>query len=228
MTILNGNLKGKNLLEFIKPAKTLTTTGQGGWFHQARRSYCDFLYSLALIVVHGSSLLLCLCLHDIAFFLSVHQVEGFVLTVDDGVYLLPAMTYTITFAVSITIYLLRFALQWLSYRRRGGKVPVFPKFTLRDLPRISVVAFFIVLERILYRYTYEFALGVELSVLKVYQFKQKLTAGNSAFHVPSLFASYHGWIFWLLLASAWPCRRTNSGLPSGPSFDTSVRYGNTH
>lgn len=79
------------------------------------------------------------------------------------------MTYSITLAVSIAIYVLRYALQWLLFRRRGGKAPVRPKFTLRDLPKISIIAFLIVIERILYRYTYEFALGVELTVLKVDQ-----------------------------------------------------------
>jgi hypothetical protein len=92
---------------------------------------------------------------------------GLPLIVDDYLYLLPAMTYSVILALSVALYVLRYILQWFLFRRRGGNAPARPTFTLRDLPRISVVALLIAIERILYRYGSGFALGIELTAIKV-------------------------------------------------------------
>ena len=65
------------------------------------------------------------------------------------------------------LYVIRFILQWILYRRHRGDPPKRPSLSLQTFPRIAVVAGLIILERLIYRYAYEFALGLELTVLKV-------------------------------------------------------------
>lgn len=82
-------------------------------------------------------------------------------------HLLPAITYTTILVVTVILYVIRFILQWILYRRHRGDPPKRPSLSLQNIPRIAVVAGLIILERLIYRYAYEFALGLELTVLKV-------------------------------------------------------------
>ena len=77
------------------------------------------------------------------------------------------MTSTTILALSSALYLLRGITQLLKRQRYGPDVSLQLNMTLRNLPRIAIVAGLIVLQRILYRHAYSFALGLELTLLKV-------------------------------------------------------------
>src|SRR5271156_5131206 len=77
------------------------------------------------------------------------------------------MTYTTVLVVTVILYILRFILQWIRYRRHRGDPPKRPSLSIQNFPRIAIVAGLIIIERLIYRYAYEFALGLELTVLKV-------------------------------------------------------------
>ena len=86
---------------------------------------------------------------------------------DDYLYFIPAITYSLILFASTATYVIKFQEQLIRHRRFGSKMPRRPKLFTPDLSRIGVIAFLIVLERIVYRYSYSFALGLELTVLKV-------------------------------------------------------------
>jgi hypothetical protein len=88
------------------------------------------------------------------------------LIVEDYVYLLPAMAFSITLVLCTLLYILRFLLQLRRCRQQDDSQPR-SKWSSRGFSRICLVAGLIVLERLLYRYANDFALGLELTVLKV-------------------------------------------------------------
>ena len=77
------------------------------------------------------------------------------------------MTYTTILALSSALYMLRGIIQLMNRRRYVADVSPQSGMTLRNLPRIGIVAVLIIFERIIYRHTYSFALGLELILLKV-------------------------------------------------------------
>jgi|SRR5579859_1068330 len=83
--------------------------------------------------------------------------------VEDSLYILPAMTFSVILLGTSVLFFLRYLL--LILQRRGANPP--QGFTLRTFMRVSGIALLIALERILYRYGTSFMLGVELTVLKV-------------------------------------------------------------
>jgi hypothetical protein len=87
--------------------------------------------------------------------------------IDDNLYLIPAMTYTSILILSSTVYTLRFLLQYWKYRRYKTVAPQKTKWTMRHFPKVAGVAGLIILERVIYRHTSTFALGLELVILKV-------------------------------------------------------------
>lgn len=89
------------------------------------------------------------------------------LMIEDFLYLIPAMSYTTIFLGCIGPYLLRAPPQYIKYRLFGGEMPVLPRLSWNSSLKIITVAGLIILERILYRYAYSFALGLELTLLKV-------------------------------------------------------------
>jgi len=91
---------------------------------------------------------------------------------EDYLYLVPAATFSFTLILSSGVYVLVFLLQCYRHRRRGGGAIRTAEsrrlnFTVRNFPRVAVIAGLIVLERIIYRHAYPFALGLELVLLKV-------------------------------------------------------------
>lgn len=89
------------------------------------------------------------------------------LHVDDYLYLVPAMIFSVLAFLCTSLYTLRHILLWWRYRRGGGESPTLPRLSIRDLPKIVPVAALMVMERALYRYAYQFALGLELNILRV-------------------------------------------------------------
>ena len=87
--------------------------------------------------------------------------------IEDYLYLIPAMTYTTILALSSALYLLRVIIQLMNRRRYVADISPQSGMTLRNLSRIAIVAALIVFERIIYRHAYFFALGLELTLLKV-------------------------------------------------------------
>ena len=77
------------------------------------------------------------------------------------------MTFSILAVLCITLYTLRYILLWWKCLRRGGETPVRPKISPRDLQKVLPIATLMIVERALYRYASQFALGLELTVLKV-------------------------------------------------------------
>lgn len=77
------------------------------------------------------------------------------------------MTFSILAVLCITLYTLRYILLWWKALRRGGETPVRPKISPRDLQKVLPIAALMIVERTLYRYASQFALGLELTVLKV-------------------------------------------------------------
>jgi hypothetical protein len=77
------------------------------------------------------------------------------------------MTYTSILVLSSALYLLRSIIQLLNRRRYIADVSPQTGMTLRNLLRIAIIASLMVLERIVYRQAYSFALGLELTLLKV-------------------------------------------------------------
>ena len=82
-------------------------------------------------------------------------------------YLIPSITFTIILALSTGLYLLLVIIQLIKYIRYGSQLSILSSWTLQNVPRIATVAGLIVLERIVYRHAYSFALGLELILLKV-------------------------------------------------------------
>jgi hypothetical protein len=110
----------------------------------------------------------------IASFLELHCLFPFGLAVgegadvDDYLYMVPAITYSMILVLTFTLYVLRFGLQCWMYRRYKSVAPTTPTAKmLRHIPRIFAVAAMITLERILYRHASGFALGLELTIIKV-------------------------------------------------------------
>lgn len=104
--------------------------------------------------------------------------------VEDSLYLIPAMTYTSILVLSSALYLLRSIIQLLNRRRYIADVSPQSGMTLRNLPRIAIVAGLIVLERIVYRQAYSFALGLELTLLKVlFAFECHLIIGGVTVYI---------------------------------------------
>lgn len=91
-----------------------------------------------------------------------------VLTADDYLYIIPAMTFSILAVLCITLYTLRYMLPRWKSRGGGSDALAYLKVSLRDLPKVVPVAALIVAERALYRYASKFALGLELTILKVF------------------------------------------------------------
>ena len=83
-------------------------------------------------------------------------------------YLIPAMTYTTILAFCFALYLLRGIIQLTNRRRYVADISLQSNLTLRNLPRTAIVAGLIILERIIYRHAYSYALGLELTLLKVH------------------------------------------------------------
>ena len=91
---------------------------------------------------------------------------------EDYLYLVPAATFSFTLILSSGVYVLHILLQCYRHRRRGGGGIRTAEsrglnFTVRNFPRVAVIAGLIVLERIIYRHAYPFALGLELVLIKV-------------------------------------------------------------
>jgi hypothetical protein len=83
-------------------------------------------------------------------------------------YLIPAMQYSFLFLVSGVLYALKYLMEKRRQRRgNGAESSSLSILNSRHFRRVAIVAALIVLERIVYRHAYFFALGVELSVLKV-------------------------------------------------------------
>jgi hypothetical protein len=94
------------------------------------------------------------------------------MSLEDYLYLIPAATFSVVLFLSSGIYVLVFFLQCYRHRRRGrGGIRTAEsrrlKFTVRYFPSVAIIAGLIVLERIIYRHAYPFALGLELVLLKV-------------------------------------------------------------
>lgn len=87
--------------------------------------------------------------------------------IEDYLYLIPAMMFTIILALSAGLYLLRGIMQLVKHRKYGSDVSLRLNLTVHNIPRIAIIAGLIVFERIVYRYAYSFALGLELTLLKV-------------------------------------------------------------
>jgi hypothetical protein len=94
-----------------------------------------------------------------------HRVGG--ANPDDNLYLIPAMTYSSILVLSSTLYTLRFLLQCWKYRRYKTVASQKTKWTMRHLPKVMGVAGLVILERVVYRHASTFALGLELTILKV-------------------------------------------------------------
>jgi len=91
------------------------------------------------------------------------------LTIDEFVYFLPAATYSIILLVTLLLYCLRFLLGLRRWPRQAAATSTSPRLRipLKNFARIAVIAGLIVLSHLLYRYASEFALGIELTVVKV-------------------------------------------------------------
>lgn len=82
------------------------------------------------------------------------------------------MTFSIILCLTAGLYLLYGLIHFVK-RRRYGQVEGSQRlwnFTLQNAPRIAVIAGLILFERIVYRYAYSFALGLELTLLKARHF----------------------------------------------------------
>ena len=101
------------------------------------------------------------------------------------------MIFSILGVLCISLYTLRHILLWWRHRRGGGEAPTLPRLSLRDLPKVVPVAVLMVMERALYRYAYQFALGLELNILRVISPLLSLIEGNFTFHVSHLHIRYH-------------------------------------
>ena len=101
------------------------------------------------------------------------EEENGVNELEDYLYLVPAATFSFTLILSSGVYVLHILLQCYRHRRRGGGGAIRTaesrglNFTVRNFPRVAVIAGLIVLERIIYRHAYPFALGLELVLIKV-------------------------------------------------------------
>jgi hypothetical protein len=88
--------------------------------------------------------------------------------VEDHLYLIPAMQFSVLFIACSTLYALKLLIQ-----RRRQKVneesPSQPLLQVRFLRPVGVIAALILVERIVYRHASSFALGVELTVVKVHR-----------------------------------------------------------
>ena len=89
------------------------------------------------------------------------------LTLDDFIFILPAVTYSTILFITGLLYCLQYLLHWWKYRRTCGEGPLLAKLGLQNLPKIATIASFIVLERLIDRYANGFNLGLELTMLKV-------------------------------------------------------------
>lgn len=128
---------------------------------------------------------------DIACFHSVCEKLSRLIS-EDYLYLIPAMTYTFLLALSTGLYFLSGIIQLIKRRRYGKEASSRSNWTLRNLPRIAVVASLIVFERIVYRYSYSYALGLELTLLKVSLFYLLLLIpGRITIHVPPSLIAEH-------------------------------------
>ena len=87
--------------------------------------------------------------------------------IDDYLYLIPAMTFTVVLALSSGVYMLYFLFQLHPRHRRRGIELRRLNVTFRYFSRVATIAGLILLERIVYRHAYPFALGLELVLLKV-------------------------------------------------------------
>jgi hypothetical protein len=101
------------------------------------------------------------------------------------------MIWSILAVLCVTLYTLRYLLQWWRYRRSGGEAPPLPRVSLRDLPNVVPVAILMVAESALYRYAYQFALGLELNILRVISLLLLLIEGHFTFHVSHLHIRHH-------------------------------------
>ena len=126
---------------------------------QTHGTHCR-LYVVVTILAFGAKY----CLFPFGRTLSVDRGLTWV---EDNLYLIPAATFAAILCLSSSVYVLHFIFQCLRRRRRPNTES--PRFsvTLRYFPRVAVIAGFIILERIIYRHAYTFALGLELVLLKV-------------------------------------------------------------
>jgi hypothetical protein len=116
------------------------------------------------------------------------------------------MTYTTILAFSSALYLLRGTIQLIKRRRYVAEASFQSGVTLRDFLRITTVAGLIVLERIVYRHTYSFALGLELTLLKVHlTLIFHLILGGVTVYIFTFFSAEHHWISRVFVAGDWSC-----------------------
>jgi hypothetical protein len=105
------------------------------------------------------------------------------------------MTYTFLLTLTAGLYLLSGIIQLIKRRRYGKEASSRSNWTLHNFPRIAIVASLIVFERIVYRYTYSFALGLELTLLKVALFYPLLLIlGRITFYVPPSLIPEQKWL----------------------------------
>ena len=100
------------------------------------------------------------------------------------------MTYTTILVLSTALYLLRGIIQLMRRRTYVANVSLQSGMMLPNLVRIAIVASLIVLERIIYRHAYSFALGLELTLLKVYfALMRRLILGGITVYIFTFFAA---------------------------------------
>src|ERR1700685_1221706 len=95
-------------------------------------------------------------------YLPLEEETGFN-ELEDYLYLVPAATFSFTLILSSGVYVLHILLQCYRQRRRGGGGIRTAEsrglnFTVRNFPRVAVIAGLIVLARITYRHVYPFDL----------------------------------------------------------------------
>ena len=109
------------------------------------------------------------------------------------------MSYSTILFISALLYVLRFLLGLRRWRRQttSGSFRQRIRSSLRNIPRIAIIAGLIVLEHMLYRYTSGFALGLELTVLRVNFCKIWLMIGDAPIYVLDILATKCGGSAWV-------------------------------
>jgi len=148
---------------------------------------------------------------------------------EDYLYLIPAMTYTFLLTLTAGLYLLSGIIQLIKRRRYGKEASSRSNWTLRNLPRIAVVASLIVLERIVYRQSYSFALGLELTLLKVaLSLLLLLSLGRITFYIPPSIITKHRRVDCLFSTNSGSFDDFNCSFRRYSSFTTSIRRRSIH
>jgi hypothetical protein len=139
------------------------------------------------------------------------------------------MTYTFLLTLTAGLYLLSGIIQLIKRRRYGKDASSRSNWTLRNLPRIAVIASLIVFERIVYRHAYSLALGLELTLLKVaLSYLLLLILGRITFYVPPSLIAERKWLSCFFSTNGGSFGDFNCSFRRYSGFTTSICHWSIH